>query len=176
MWDARLCGWLTLLAPNGLHHTCTTHFCSPPFHPPPRLLLPGFSLGGSRSRVSVPGPGPKPRASAASPAAPARAAASFSMAAFHDRHGGCFHGDCLVTLADGALAKVSAVGKGDSVALPGGAVGTVQCVLRTRNNVPTMPLVTLSGGLVVTPYHPVRCARVVAGGAAPTLAAPRPSA
>ena len=78
------------------------------------------------------------------------------MARFHNAGGGCFAGHCTVAMADGSTKPVAEVTRGDAVALPQGAVGTVSAVLRTHSNDGSMPLCTLPGGLVATPYHPVR--------------------
>ena len=89
------------------------------------------------------------------------AGASF-QALFHDASNGCFHGDCLVTMADGAKKKISDLQRGDQLARPrhvqgdveGTALPTVVCVVRTDCKDGIEPLVTL-GDLVITPWHPM---------------------
>merc|ERR1719506_2406054 len=92
-------------------------------------------------------------------------------ALFNDSNNGCFHGDCLVRMADGSRKKISAVVKGDRVARPaalsadgrarkGGEAeddaAVVVCVVRTECKDGEEDMVSLQGGaLVLTPWHPV---------------------
>lgn len=86
-------------------------------------------------------------------AARAPPAAPITMAAFNNRDSGCFHGDCLVTLDNGKQKRVRDVRKGQ--VLFGGH--TVVCVLKTVCDVDGgLNLVHLPGGLIITPYHPMK--------------------
>jgi Mg-chelatase subunit ChlD len=75
-----------------------------------------------------------------------------SMASYNSRSGPCFDGGCVVTMADGVLKAVRNVRAGDAV--NGGA--RVACVLKTVMPGSQAELVELPGGLLVTPWHPVR--------------------
>lgn len=86
----------------------------------------------------------------------AGAAPVASMARYSNRSNPCFHGDSLVLMADGSLVRVAAVGKGALVCGPNGQAARVLCVVKTHCAGGRTSLVTLSGGLLVTPYHPVR--------------------
>lgn len=86
-----------------------------------------------------------------------------NMARYNNRGNPCFAPDALVAMADGTQKRVADVRKGDIVATPlaeGGAAASkgarVLCAVRTRCAGGACELVELPGGLVVTPYHPVR--------------------
>jgi len=79
-----------------------------------------------------------------------------SMARYHDRHAPCFHADSAVELADGSQVPIRDLALGDRVATAGGGAATVRCVVRTACPTGSLDLVTLPGGLRVTPWHPVR--------------------
>jgi len=89
------------------------------------------------------------------------AGASF-QALFHDASNACFHGDSLVTMADGTKKKISHLQRGDQLALPrhaqgdvgGAAPPTVVCVVRTDCKDGVEELVRL-GDLAITPWHPL---------------------
>mmetsp|Transcript_2673 Transcript_2673/g.10392 ORF Transcript_2673/g.10392 Transcript_2673/m.10392 type:complete len:701 (+) Transcript_2673:112-2214(+) len=120
-----------------------------------------LNLPAPSPSVSAPPPmAARASVSAAAAAAPTPAVRApqpvVNMAAFHDRYGGCFGGDCLVLLADGTLRKVSAVRKGDRLAAQGGASPSeVLCIARTVVDGGVLPLVELEGGLQITAHHPV---------------------
>lgn len=81
----------------------------------------------------------------------ARASATpIDMSAYVNRGGGCIHGDCSVTMWDGSRQLVSKLSKGDKL-LNGSAIA---CVLRSPCTV-EMEFVKI-GGLVITPWHPIR--------------------
>jgi len=86
--------------------------------------------------------------------------ASFS-AMFNNASNGCFHGDCLVAMADGSQKKISQVRAGDKLARPRDLQGdaedaepTVVCVVRTDCQDGRESMVSI-GDLVLTPWHPV---------------------
>mmetsp|Transcript_5811 Transcript_5811/g.12904 ORF Transcript_5811/g.12904 Transcript_5811/m.12904 type:complete len:833 (+) Transcript_5811:293-2791(+) len=77
-----------------------------------------------------------------------------SMSAYYDCHAPCF-AEGNVRLADGRYVGVSRIRAGDIVATPKGPV-KVKCVVKTECDDGIEELVTLKGGVVVTPWHPVR--------------------
>lgn len=81
-----------------------------------------------------------------------------SMSTYNDSSSVCIHENCDVHMADGKTKKVKDIVKGDLVLCPTGT-SEVLCVVksackkeRTRN------LASFSGGLLITPYHPIRIA------------------
>jgi len=68
----------------------------------------------------------------------------------------CFAPQCLVTLADGSQHRVDQVKAGDILRTPSGRPARVRCVVETLCAFGETELVSLSSGLVVTPYHPIR--------------------
>ncbi len=79
-----------------------------------------------------------------------------SMGVYHSSSNPCFDGKCLVRMADGSKKMVQDLKKGDQVHAPNNRAVTVVCVVRTHCPQGTAELVELEGGLLVTPYHPVR--------------------
>ena len=75
----------------------------------------------------------------------------FSMTQFNTDDGGCFGGDCIVSLAHGIQKKVRDCVKGDI--LDNGSV--IRCVVRRRVN-REVKMVKFPLGLLITPWHPVR--------------------
>ena len=75
-----------------------------------------------------------------------------SMASYNSRSGPCFDGGCRVSMDGGAEKAVRDVVAGDAVR--GGA--RVACVVKTVMPAGRAELVELPGGLLVTPWHPVR--------------------
>jgi hypothetical protein len=80
------------------------------------------------------------------------------MKSYHSSSRVCFAGSSQVTLADGTLKRVDQVRKGDMVLTPGvsSTSAEVVCVLATISRDGRAELVELPGGLLVTPYHPLR--------------------
>jgi len=68
----------------------------------------------------------------------------------------CFHGNCVVRMADGKLKKVSMIKKGDTIATSSGNVGTIRCVVKTIIPKGKLPMVGFNSGLLVTEWHPIR--------------------
>jgi len=79
-----------------------------------------------------------------------------SMAAYNDPCGGCFHGDCLVTLIGGGKKRAADIVKGDIVRTANGQDAVIRCVMETHYYDQVASLVQLPGGLKITPYHPIR--------------------
>ena len=78
------------------------------------------------------------------------------MSRYYNCSGGCIAGRCLAVLADGNSVRVDALRKGDLVRGPGGTAAAVRCVVRTRCAARLQEMVALPGGLLITPFHPVR--------------------
>ena len=78
-----------------------------------------------------------------------------NMSNFHNRYGACFHGDCSVSMQDGTAKKVRNLIKGDVVKSQDNKGAIIKCVVVTPIK-DTTGLVTLTGGVKLTPYHPVR--------------------
>ena len=78
-------------------------------------------------------------------------ATGFSMTQFNTADGGCFDGDCIVSMANGIQKKVRDCVKGD--VLDNGSV--IQCVVKRRVG-REVKMVRFPLGLLITPWHPVR--------------------
>jgi len=91
------------------------------------------------------------------PPTPSRGGVRMTSAAYtrsyNNSSNPCFHGDSLVLMADGSMKRVGDVKKGDRV---GKSRGIVRCVLKTLCQDGKSDLVELDGGLLITPYHPVK--------------------
>ena len=79
------------------------------------------------------------------------ASTGFSMTQFNTDDGGCFLGECMVSLANGEKKKVENCVKGD--VLDNGSV--IRCVVRKKVG-RQVKMVKFPLGLTVTPWHPVR--------------------
>eukprot|EP01083_Nonionella_stella_P075874 206471_1 len=79
------------------------------------------------------------------------AAAPVNMNAYYNVHGGCFHGDCNVWMADGSYKAVRCLRVNDVVC--GG--GVIQCVVAHQCEGNKMKLSNYNG-LWITDYHPIR--------------------
>lgn len=77
-----------------------------------------------------------------------------SMKKYYNRSGGCFAGEGLVEMADGSVKRVDEVVRGDLVR-GAGKGAEVLCVVHMKSQDGQEQLVTLPGGLRLTPYHPV---------------------
>jgi len=106
--------------------------------------------------INLPPPEPsvRPRVTPRGTAAPR--ATLVSMSSYYDRGGGCFSGECLVSMADGSEKRVDSLTKGDMVTIPGGTTASVRGVWKTVFENGTTELSVLPGGLRATPWHPVR--------------------
>jgi uncharacterized protein YegL len=101
---------------------------------PPNYSLPFSSY--SSSSYSAPTPLP---------------AAPVQMDRYMDRYGGCLHPNGRVLLRDGTIKQVKQLRQGDT--LPSGA--RVTCNVQLSINA-LLPMCRLPGGLLITPWHPVR--------------------
>ena len=140
-----------------------------PALPPAVVLPPAATFARSSSSAYGGSPGARDHHAPAYQAS-ARAPA-INMRRYNNQHGGCFLGTCTALMADGgptATKLVRDVRRGDQLRTAGGGVATVRCVVKTRTGGggggggagPALPramaMVALPGGLVITPYHPVR--------------------
>jgi len=82
--------------------------------------------------------------------------AGFTMATYHSSGAACFAGVSSVLMADGSSKCAKDIAKGDRVATLDNKQAKVVCVLKTHCRGNQMELVELDGGLIVTPYHPIR--------------------
>ena len=73
------------------------------------------------------------------------------MRSYYNVGGGCFHGDCQVTMVDGELKRVSDLQVNDVVM--GGA--RIKCVVKHKCQDNRMRLCEYNG-LIITSYHPIR--------------------
>merc|ERR1711998_171209 len=83
------------------------------------------------------------------------------MSRYMNRHGGCFYGEGLVSMADGSFKKVRDIVKGDTVLCDHTTTNkvpfaTVKCVVKTINEKSEFKMVKIQGGLQITPYHPIK--------------------
>lgn len=76
---------------------------------------------------------------------------NISMNIFNTADGGCFTGDCIVKMFDGTMKLVKDIRKGDILANG----YKVECIVR-RKKFKICKMVTMPGGLVITPWHPIR--------------------
>ena len=101
-----------------------------------------------------------PRGGAASARATAPAPAVDMRTYYAGAGGGCFGGDSTVLVARSAgdgfePCRIRHVRAGDRVMISGGGVALVRCLVRIRR-LASKPLIALTGGLTITPSHPVR--------------------
>lgn len=80
------------------------------------------------------------------------------MKSYYNNSAPCFDGDCLVRMANGDMKKVRDIRKGDLIASPAinGLGAAVSCVIRTPCLNNQAFFVEFEGGLIITPYHPMR--------------------
>jgi hypothetical protein len=76
---------------------------------------------------------------------------NFSMTQFNTQDGGCFDGECWVSLQNNKMKKVKDIVKGD--VLDNGSV--VKCVVRSTVGRLTK-MIRFPQGLLITPWHPIR--------------------
>ena len=101
-------------------------------------------------------PAPIPRGHSAATFSAYQAQTGFTMSLFNTDDGGCFDGNCLVTMIDGTHKKVSECVKGD--VLDNGSI--IMCVVRKKVG-KEVKMVKFPLGLVVTPWHPVRASHTM---------------
>lgn len=124
---------------------------------------------------SLPAPTPAPRSyssyrgggggSRSSSSSTSNYSAPVSMSCFNSASAPCFHGDCLVHMSDGSVKAVSDVRRGDKVLCNThqnhkqknfiNSFAEVECVVQTQTRTGVLDLMHFSGGLRVTPYHPI---------------------
>ena len=79
-----------------------------------------------------------------------------TMRNYSDASAPCFHGNCVVRMADGKLKKVSKMVKGDKIVTGSGSIGTIRCVVKTIISKGKLPMVGFNSGLLITEWHPIR--------------------
>eukprot|EP00286_Rhodomonas_abbreviata_P007374 CAMPEP_0181316250 /NCGR_PEP_ID=MMETSP1101-20121128/15796_1 /TAXON_ID=46948 /ORGANISM="Rhodomonas abbreviata, Strain Caron Lab Isolate" /LENGTH=652 /DNA_ID=CAMNT_0023423487 /DNA_START=36 /DNA_END=1994 /DNA_ORIENTATION=- len=108
--------------------------------------------------TDMPPPVPSRRPEASADNSASGGGSSFSMSNFNNADNPCFHENALVHMADGSKRTCSDIVKGDVVLSANGSGAAVVCVVKTECKNGVQQLVALDGGLVVTPWHPVRVA------------------
>lgn len=68
----------------------------------------------------------------------------------------CFHGNCIVLLANGSTKHVKDIRKGDVLKTAVGLEATVTYAIEILRNTKKAPMVSFDNGLIITPWHPVR--------------------
>lgn len=79
-----------------------------------------------------------------------------NMQVFYNSGGVCFHGNCSVLMMNGEVKLVKEIVQGDLVSSNNGKAAKVTCVIRTAIKSKKTGLVCLEGGLIITPWHPVK--------------------
>ena len=79
-----------------------------------------------------------------------------TMASYNNYDDPCFGGSSLILTADGKYIRVDQVKKGTQLMLPNGEIAVIQCVVKTECKENRSSLVELGGGLLITPYHPIK--------------------
>jgi Mg-chelatase subunit ChlD len=74
---------------------------------------------------------------------------------YYDEHGGCFHGNCLVSITDLVTKRCDRMQVGDMVMTPNGT-SRVEYILKTVYINGFHNLVTLKSGWIGTPWHPIK--------------------
>jgi hypothetical protein len=97
-------------------------------------------------------PPPKPSVKHVNKPAPQVA----NMQVFHNQYGGCFAGSCVVEMADGSFKLVQEICKNDEVMGPYGKAARVSLVVKYMGGNLRPKMVEFEGGLIITPYHPVK--------------------
>jgi hypothetical protein len=73
-----------------------------------------------------------------------------------DDNTGCFHGNCVVLLANGLTKLVKDIRKGDVLKTPDELKATVTYAIKILRKNKNASMVSFDNGLIVTPWHPVR--------------------
>jgi hypothetical protein len=81
--------------------------------------------------------------------------APVDMNNFYDAYGGCFDGECTIQTPQG-LKLVKNIRHGDVINTSSQRTARVICVVKTPNPTREAQLVELSGGLLITAWHPIR--------------------
>ncbi|CAF0751215.1 unnamed protein product [Didymodactylos carnosus] len=86
-----------------------------------------------------------------------RSASPIQMTNFYNASAGCFHGDCLVLLANGSTKLVKYIRKGDVLKTANSLDGTtVKYVAKSICSNGKVDMVNFDSGLIISPWHPVR--------------------
>jgi len=100
-----------------------------------------------------------PLAARAARAAAPPARAPINMSYYNNCNAGCFHGSAIVGLANGSTKPCDAIVKGDCVRTSSTNLKSwakVACVVETKIAGGRTRMTKLPGGLLATPWHPVR--------------------
>ena len=73
-----------------------------------------------------------------------------------DDFDGCFHGECIVLLANGSMKLVKDIRRGDVLRTPNGSEATVTYTVKIMCAKGKASMVTFESGLIITPWHPIR--------------------
>jgi len=128
---------------------------------PPAAHFGGSVLGGSVATRGGGrgGGGIMSRARASLGGMAAAAAPSIDMSHYNNRNAGCFHGSAKVALVNGTTKRCDRIVKGDRVRTSSTnpkAWARVACVVETAIAGGRTEMTKLPGGLLATPWHPVR--------------------
>jgi len=83
-----------------------------------------------------------------------------NMSAYNSYSNVCFEGHCLVKMANNTVKQCKDIKKDDLVMSSNGTLSKVICVIKSICKGNKADLVELQGGLIVTPWHPVRIGNV----------------
>jgi len=83
-----------------------------------------------------------------------------NMSAYNSYSNVCFEGHCSVKMANKTVKQCQDIKKDDLVVSSNGTVSKVICVIKSLCKGNKADLVELQGGLLVTPWHPVRIGNV----------------
>lgn len=83
-----------------------------------------------------------------------------NIAAYNNVHGGCFHSDCNILMADNTKKQLKYLNKNDYIMSVDKfgmyTYAKIVCVFETRINNKFREFVSLENGLYITPWHPVK--------------------
>tara|TARA_B110001452_G_C15240811_1_gene429573 strand:- start:2895 stop:5255 length:2361 start_codon:yes stop_codon:yes gene_type:complete len=85
-----------------------------------------------------------------------------TLAAYNNSSGPCFDGNCTITLADGSTKILKNLQKNDEIMsvdiVNNDKITTakVVCILETKMRTGVAELVNFKGGLIITPWHPIK--------------------
>lgn len=102
--------------------------------PPPKPTASGYGVYGAYGTIAAP--------------------TVTTMSIFHDQGGGCFHGDCNISMADFTKKRIVNLQAGEFVKTPYG-MAEVLAVVVCNQYAQSQPMTTI-GSLLITPWHPVR--------------------
>ena len=108
---------------------------------------------GDRAFCDLPAPKPSGRPVASYGGAASHMISPANMALFHNASAGCFAPDTNILCPAGRIVKISELKRGDSVWTPSG-YATVRALVVCGSYKRAQPM-TMLGGLVITPWHPV---------------------